>query len=208
MPSGELRLKHVMTNPIYAVSRIRILGSKMHVWNLNMKRYPNPSCLCGITCSGGQLKWGLCVVLRPILQGALHIRSIIQQQLWRGWREVDREGGRGEGENKPGGRIVCYTQAWQEEKPQLLETLTTSFRGWPSPGHWTHSLLHFLIRFCLQGLLLMMTCLSWERKNQDGFFFYSPPRKKLWLRWCRLIIEKNPEGDAVHQAFSQCQLIQ
>lgn len=67
-------------------------------------------CSCVITCSGGQLKWGLCVVLRPILQGALHIRSIIQQQLWQRW-----EGGGGgeerggeEGENKKekkGGRV-------------------------------------------------------------------------------------------------------
>ena len=38
---------------------------------------------CGCTCSSGQLKRRLCVVLRPILQGALHIRSVIQQQLWR-----------------------------------------------------------------------------------------------------------------------------
>lgn len=71
MPSGELRLKHVLTNHLYAVSRIRIPGSNM-----------NPLCrLYVITCSRGQLKWGLCVVLRPILQGALHIRSIVQQQL-------------------------------------------------------------------------------------------------------------------------------
>lgn len=64
-------------------------------------------CLCVITCSGGQLKWGLCVVLRPILQGALHIRSIIQQQLWQRWEaeEVEGrgEGGRGKQTKKKGG---------------------------------------------------------------------------------------------------------
>lgn len=101
MPSGELRIKHVMTNPFYAVARITILWSNMHVWNLKVRRNPHLCCLYAITCSSGQLKRGLCVVLCPILQGALHIRSIIQQQLWRGWREVERV----EGLNKPGGRV-------------------------------------------------------------------------------------------------------
>lgn len=119
-----------MTNPSHAARRTRILGSNMHIGNLRVKN-PHPCCLCAITCSGGQLKWGLRVVLRPILQGALHIRSVIQQQLWRGGeREGGSEGGREEGgENKPAGRVgrkktnrgetVCYTRAWQEEKPQL-----------------------------------------------------------------------------------------
>lgn len=131
MPSGELRIKHVMTNLLCAVARIRILGSNMHVWNLQV-RNPRLCCLYAITCSGGQLKRGLRVVLRPILQGALHIRSIIQQQLWRGWREVERLE-RVEGGNKPGGRVgwkktgegemVCYSQAWQEEKASTVGNL-------------------------------------------------------------------------------------
>lgn len=100
MPSGELRIKHVMTNLLCAVARIRILGSNMHVWNLQV-RNPRLCRLYAITCSGGQLKRGLRVVLRPILQGALHIRSIIQQQLWRGWREVEG-GGEGGGREQTG----------------------------------------------------------------------------------------------------------
>lgn len=91
MPSGELRLKRVMTNPSNFVSRIRRLGVKYarHVKVRN--RHFSAACVA-ITCSGGQLKRGFCVVLSPILQGALHIRSVIQQQLWRGGMGV------GEGE--------------------------------------------------------------------------------------------------------------
>lgn len=58
---------------------------------------PLPRCTVEITCSGGQLKRRLRVVLRPILLGALHVRSVIQQQLWRWGR--GEEGG-GEEENK------------------------------------------------------------------------------------------------------------
>lgn len=94
-------------------------------------------CLCAITCSGGQLKWGLCVVLRPILQGALHIRSIIQQQLWQRW-EAEEVEGRGEGgrgkqtkkrgesrekENTGRGRRGDVTvRLGKGKKPQLVET--------------------------------------------------------------------------------------
>lgn len=136
MPSGELQIRHVMTNLLYAVARIRILRSNMHVWNLKVRRNPHLCCLYAITCSSGQLKRGLCVVLRPILQGALHIRSIIQQQLWRGRREVERV----EGGNKPGGRVegkktgegemVCYTQAWQEEKASTVGNLNHLILLW------------------------------------------------------------------------------
>lgn len=37
--------------------------------------------LCVCTCSSSQLKWRLCVVLHPVLQGTLHVGFGIQQQL-------------------------------------------------------------------------------------------------------------------------------
>lgn len=132
MPSGELRLEHVTTNPFYAVSRMRILGVTCESEEEEESTSPGV-CLRAITCSGGQLERGLRVVLRPILQGALHVRSVIQQQLWRRGVET-RGGGREEGENKPGGRggrretgegeMVCYTQrkslnCWKPKAPHL-----------------------------------------------------------------------------------------
>lgn len=51
-------------------------------------------CVRVITCGGGQLKRRLRVVLRPVLQGTLHVGAVIQQQLWRGL-EGGGEGGRG-----------------------------------------------------------------------------------------------------------------
>lgn len=41
----------------------------------------NRNLLRGVTCGGGELQRRLRVVLRPILQGALHVGSVVQQQL-------------------------------------------------------------------------------------------------------------------------------
>lgn len=96
MPCGELRIRPAVTNS----SHTRNPNTKAAFAHVELRVMdPRPRCTGEITCSGGQLKRRLRVVLLPVLLGALHVGSVIQQQLW--WIGRWREGvGGGEEGNK------------------------------------------------------------------------------------------------------------
>lgn len=64
--------------------------------------------MCAITCGGGELQRRLRVVLCPILQGALHVGSVVQQQLKKETHEEEEDA----------------ASHWGPAREELLEILT------------------------------------------------------------------------------------